>query len=1233
MPRECGCAGACGPEGLTRRGFVALTGVAGAAGLSWGDWVASQAQPASLETWKRALRLSGKPRRYRSDTHRDARFPLGGIGTGNFEIGSDGQFTTWQLFNTLRDGYIPFFFAARCGASAKLLQTAGGPDWPRVHAIEMEGEYPVARLRYVDGDLPVRIDLAAFTPLAPLDVEFSSMPLAVFSFRVRNPGRSTARVSLGAFLANPIGYDATGVPVSFNSVGFNAVSPTLDFRHPNFGGNRNLPFSAGGARGVRMIAETGGAPTLDREVTLYTNLSLQSLGIPINDRPKRLDVRGIDRLTAEMSRNETAAVQAPSKGDRRLVLHLEEPGTDLPGSLLRAARDAVLAGATLVFAGQSKPLLEEFQRVTGGKPLEDAGLRPDEVFEDFESGYDGWSLEGDCFGAAPPKGTLPDQQRVSGFAGHSLVNTYAGGDDTTGRMTSREFSIERPYIRFLVGGGSHPTTQIRLIIHGKAVRSTSGRNEERLLPAVWDVREFRGMRARIEITDEQKGPWGHINVDQIEFSDLPGSVDTLQALDDLLNRSTETTESPWIGRAGSRARVRQLGSGKIVIVDGPVLPASEAEFIGARQHAYQALCGVAGARYEAPSGPLGEAPGNGEMVLACVADTVRTHLALHDWETAWEAFVSGQSSAGRHPARSRGPGETVGALTEAEVDLAPGASKEVWFLLSWRYPNKYNASGVSIGNHYAKVWPSAGAVASHAAARLGELRERTERFRKTLHDSTLPSWLLDALSSQISTIRHSGVVFRTENGDTYGWEGSNGCCQPTCSHVWGYEQTMARLFPELDRDMRRIDLTHQQNPDGGINNRLDFPSPPRPTGERPFSDGHASSILKAYREGLNHHDEAWFREYWPYIRKAIGYLIARDAASSNGEPDGTLSDDQWNTYDNMIHGVNSFIGSYYLAALRAAEEWARRVGEQADGNRYRTIFERGRENLARRCWNGEYFQQDLPDYLKREGEYGTGCLSDQLLGQWWAHQLGLGYLLPREMVQKALASVFRYNWVADLSGFQHNWRKFAGGKDKGLLICTWPKGGRPRYTIPYVDEVWTGVEYQVAAHMIYEGMQEEALMVLKGLRDRYDGVPREPMPRNPWNEIECGGHYARAMASWSVLLALTGFEIDGPAELARFGPRITPENFRALFTGPLGWGSFSQRREGGVQRCEIAVKEGQLRLKRLRLGAEGIVQKVAASLGREAAPVRLGRALEGAEVVFDSGITVRANQRLKVVLS
>ena len=258
------------------------------------------------------------------------------------------------------------------------------------------------------------------------------------------------------------------------------------------------------------------------------------------------------------------------------------------------------------------------------------------------------------------------------------------------------------------------------------------------------------------------------------------------------------------------------------------------------------------------------------------------------------------------------------------------------------------------------------------------------------------------------------------------------------------------------------------------------------------------------------------------------------------EPLGILQDDQWNTYDEALHGVTTFISGYYLAALRAGEEWARRMNDTETARRFRQIFESGQQQLVDLCWNGEYFQQHLPGLPESlPGEVGPGCMSDQLIGQWWAHQLGLGYILPRDKVVSALGAVFKYNWKSDLTGWKHSPRAFAGAGDKGLIVCTWPNGGRPASVMLYSDEVWTGIEYQVAAHMIYEGLIEEGHAIVKGTRERYDGVPRPPIGRNPWCEIECGGHYTRAMSSWSLLLALSGFRFTdtfGPIAAVRSSP-------------------------------------------------------------------------------------------------
>ena len=1138
---------------------------------------------------------------------------LGGIGTGNFEIGADGQFTTWQLFNTLRDGQVPFHFLVRSGSATKLLQTAGGPDWPRVKRIEMTGEYPVAKLRFQDRGTAGRAGADGVQPVC-------AAGYALFSHAAGGiclPGSRTPRSRSRRCRWRP----SCRIPWATMRLG-----RTTSATNPSFGHNVNEVLREGRAGGVFMRAEASSEPTLDKAVTVFASANLKSLNSPPPDRPKNLAVEFLD----------SQPLRGNQLGDpAHTVIWLEEPSASTTEAWLRSARDAVQAGVTLLFSGKSMPLLEAYVSWTGGKPVAEVSQRPDILFEDFERGYENWKVTGEALGKEPAHGTLPFQNPVAGFLGKGLVNSYLSGDDTTGRLVSKPFTIERRFIRFLVGGGRHANTQIRLVVDGKAVRATAGKDDEKLEPAIWDVHAFEGQTAHIEIVDEQQGAWGHVNVDQIEFSDLPGKRELMVLLEELLPEDVASLvpggkkagdqktppPTPVVPGKSAGVRERPIGKGKVVVVSGPVLEPARAELSHERQRAYGYICGLAGANYAAAPGQHPKAPGFGTLALGAVAEDITVLAAAEHRDDAWKAFAATGCFTPLAHVKSSSPtpsGQTVYAAVAATVSVPAGKSIEVPFLLAWHYPNKYNAGHAWMGCHYATQWPDARAVLREGVKDFATLRGRTEQFRKTFYDSTLPYWLLDCVTANAAIARHIGVVFRIANGDVYGWEGSNGCCQPTCTHVWGYEQTLARLFPDLERDMRRIDFLHQQREDGGVNNRTDVPSPSRPTGEQPFADGHASCILKAYREALNQPDDAFFRQYWPHIKRAVEYLIARDAKTAGGEPSGVLQDDQWNTYDEALHGVTTFISGYYLAALRAGEEWARRQGDEAAASRFRAVFEKGQQKLIELCWNGEYFQQHLPDYEKRPGEVGPGCMADQLIGQWWAHQLGLGYILPREKVLAALRAVFKYNFMSDLTGWPHAPRAFAGAKDKGLIICTWPKGGRPGHVMLYSDEVWTGIEYQVAAHMICEGLIEEGFAIIKAARDRYDGIPRPPIQRNPWNEIECGGHYARAMSSGSLLPALAGWEYDGPRQAIRFMPRHTPENFKAFFTGPEGWGSLSQSREGQSQRNEISVCEGRLPVSKLALAARSAPKRVKVQCG--------GKSVD-CSFSFDDGVLVISLER------
>src|SRR5208283_3217694 len=152
-------------------------------------------------------------------------------------------------------------------------------------------------------------------------------------------------------------------------------------------------------------------------------------------------------------------------------------------------------------------------------------------------------------------------------------------------------------------------------------------------------------------------------------------------------------------------------------------------------------------------------------------------------------------------------------------------------------------------------------------------------------------------------------------------------------------------------------------------------------------------------------------------------------------------------------------------------------------------------------------------------QYGSGCLSDGVIGAWMAHMYGIETPLAGEKVRMTLHAIYKNNFKTDLSQHANAQRPgYALGREPGLLVCTWPRGGKPTLPFPYSDEVWTGIEYQVASHLIEQGMVDQALEIVRAARSRYDGEVR-----NPFNEYECGSYYARAMSSYALLTGLAGF--------------------------------------------------------------------------------------------------------------
>jgi uncharacterized protein (DUF608 family) len=625
------------------------------------------------------------------------------------------------------------------------------------------------------------------------------------------------------------------------------------------------------------------------------------------------------------------------------------------------------------------------------------------------------------------------------------------------------------------------------------------------------------------------------------------------------------------------------------------------------------------------------------MTLAVLGDGASACAGWDDLDLLLTDFEQDGAADGPRVVGPSSAGETHDGALAVSFKLKPGERRTATFFLTWYFPNASHGQGEwgGDGNRYCNRWTDALDVARYLHANLGDLTAQTRLYHDTLYDSNLPRWLLDRLGSQTAILR-SQTCFWTKDGYFGGWEGcsaSKGCCLGNCSHVWHYAQSHARLFPDIGRAMREQELSHQA-PDGGVPHR-------QVPGCEPATDGQLGTVLEAYREHLMSPDRKWLDAQWPEVKKAMDYVIDKWDA----DHDGTLSGRQWNTLDDALGGSTSWMGTLYLAALSASERMARLEGDRASAGRYHRIRTSGERKQDETLFNGEYYIQ-IPDPEPRK-DYLTGCHIDQALGQWWAHQLDLGWIYPPEHVRSALRSLVTYNYRTDFRGVTQAPRKFVADEDAGMQMITWPKGGRPdpEHCIYYGDEVMTGFEYSAAAAMIQAGMLDEGLSVVKAVYDRYDGRLRTGLTPgdnaswgysgNPFGDDECGKFYARAMSVWSVLLSCQGYVYDGPAGRIGFRPVWRPEDHASFFTCAEGWGLFTQKRSKSGQTERIEVRYGKLDLNEIAFElAEGLKpREVTVKLSGRT--LRCTHDFDGNTLTirFPSTVTLRAGKAAEVEIS
>ena len=552
----------------------------------------------------------------------------------------------------------------------------------------------------------------------------------------------------------------------------------------------------------------------------------------------------------------------------------------------------------------------------------------------------------------------------------------------------------------------------------------------------------------------------------------------------------------------------------------------------------------------------------------------------------WKSITDG--AVLEHPEQTE-ERKSPGGSIYVPLKLAPGEEKRIHLTLAWRTPYsnvRCNEEGPLIRPEdyyrpwYAEKFKSIEEIAAYWNAERDRLWAETKAFTDCFYDSTLPPEVIEAIAANLAILK-SPTVLRQFDGRLWGWEGcqdSWGSCPGSCTHVWNYAQSVPHLFPALERTLRETEFRASQDERGHQNFRSNLPIGSLTNHTfHAAADGQLGGLLKLYRDWRISGDLEWLRGLWPLARRSLDYCIA----TWDPEHRGVLVEPHHNTYDIEFWGADGMCSSFYVAALHAAAEMGRALGD--DVAAYARLAQAGARYLDAELYNGEYYYQKVQwtglraenpveaasimgkmDYspealvlLKTEGpkyQYGAGCLSDGVLGEFMAWSAGLGTTLDPAKIERHLVSVHKYNLVLDLAKTANPQRPaYAFNHEAGLLLCTWPHGDRLTLPFPYSDEVWTGIEYQVAAHLISFGRVEEGLDIVRACRERYDGAVR-----NPFNEQECGHWYARAMSSYALLQALTGVRYDAVEKVIYFHPRMKGD-FRSFLSTETGFGAVGVR--------------------------------------------------------------------------
>jgi len=579
------------------------------------------------------------------------------------------------------------------------------------------------------------------------------------------------------------------------------------------------------------------------------------------------------------------------------------------------------------------------------------------------------------------------------------------------------------------------------------------------------------------------------------------------------------------------------------------------------------------------------------------AETIsyRRSSAPNNWENAILDFWDDFSTDGMLTDKKELTDDNPMASLAVKKSIPAHTTVTYTFYLTWHFPNRPDWNGawnpevkpVIIGNYYTTRYADAWDVITKEVNLLPDYENQTIRFVNAFLSATIPAVVKEAALFNLSTLR-SQTVFRIPTGHMLGWEGvmdDFGSCYGSCTHVWNYETATSFLFGDLAKTMRDVEFTYGTNEKGKMKNRVNLPLESNLTTDHvAAADGQMGTIMRFYRDWMLSGDQDFLKKYWPKVKAAMSYAwIER---GWDGNQDGVEEGEQHNTMDVNYYGPNPQMQFWYFGALKACSKMALAMSDKPFAAKCDKIFQEGSRWVDQNLFNGAYYEQKITDpktfeYLDMTNpdvqipryQLGSGCLVDQLVGQYMAHVCDLGYLADKEHVQTTMKTIMSNNYMASFSNTFNNMRSYVMDRESGLIMASWPKG-RLKVPFPYFAESMSGFEYAAAIGMLYEGQIEAGVKCIQSIRDRFDGEKR-----NPFDEPECGHNYARAMASWSAPMALSEFHYSAPEKSISF----TSKPGTYFWSNGYAWGTCKV--EQG--KATLEVMHGMLEINRFTLADLG----------------------------------------------